>query len=226
MCSKRKAADALKIPHSPLQLLLKNRKKVFIAGGVRKRHRSGNNPEVEAALARLIHTMREKNAPLSGPIVKAKALEFAQLTDKPDLKVSEGWFYRFMRKNNLCTKRLHGEGSPADEVSRKEWLDEIWPQLREEFPDDVWNADESRIFFRPLPTTTLTFQDDTRRGGKLSKEGITVLFCCPMSGNKGPPLVIGKAKSPLCFKNKKVPPDYVANGKGLDDKRPIYRVAK
>ncbi len=159
--------------------------------------------------------MRGKNAPLSGPIVKAKALEFAKLLEKPDFKACEGWLYRFMKRNNLKTKRLHGEGNAADEVSRSEWLKEIWPQLREEYPndEDIWNADESGMFFRALPTTTLTFKEDTKCGGKVSKERIRALFCCSLSGEKKTPLIVGKSKSPRCCKNKKIPVDYEANEK-------------
>jgi hypothetical protein len=40
--------------------------------------------------------------------------------------------------------------------------------------------------------------------GKLSKERITVLFCCSMKGEKSRPVLIGNAKKSRCFKNKNI----------------------
>ena len=37
------------------------------------------------------------------------------------------------------------------------------------------------------------------------------MFCCSAIGEKQPPIVIGKAKSQICFKNYKLPLEYFGN---------------
>ncbi|KAF9756145.1 Tigger transposable element-derived protein 4 [Nosema granulosis] len=48
---------------------------------------------------------------------------------------------------------------------------------------------------------TYTFSDKDKANGKFSKERITVLFAVGKSGKKLKPLIIGKSKTPRCFKN-------------------------
>ena len=60
-------------------------------------------------------------------------------------------------------------------------------------PEDVYNADESGLFFRALPNRTLALNSEKCAGSKLSKERLTILFCVNMLGEKEKLLVIGKA---------------------------------
>ena len=45
--------------------------------------------------------------------------------------------------------------------------------------EQIYNADESGLFYRMLPNTMLTQQNDARKeeGFKLAKDRVTVLFC-------------------------------------------------
>ena len=68
--------------------------------------------------------------------------------------------------------------------------------LLHEFPPvDIFNADETGLFWKLLPDHTLTFKEDAR-GGKKSKEHITVLVGASMKGEKLSLLVIGKSARP------------------------------
>ena len=66
---------------------------------------------------------------------------------------------------------------------------------------DVFNVDETGLFWRLLPDKTLAFKHEKCHGGKKSKERITAMVCTNMDGSeKWPLLVIGKFKNPRCFK--------------------------
>lgn len=80
-------------------------------------------------------------------------------------------------------------------------------------PRDVYNADETGLYYRLTPDRTHTFNTDKVRGGKKSKERLTLLLCANMDGSDKKRLfVIGKAKTPRCFKNvRHLPVDYDAN---------------
>ena len=67
-------------------------------------------------------------------------------------------------------------------------------------PEDVYNADETGLFFRMTPDQTLATQ--AVKGKKKDKARITVLLCTNATGtDKLKPLVIGKSAKPRCFKN-------------------------
>jgi hypothetical protein len=77
---------------------------------------------------------------------------------------------------------------------------------------DIYNADETSLFFSLQPSKTFTFQDFCHDGIK-SKQWVTVFLACNADGSdKLSPLVIGKYKNPCCFKNvKRLPTKYEAN---------------
>lgn len=76
--------------------------------------------------------------------------------------------------------------------------------LKDYSPDQIYNADETGLFFRLMPDKTFEFKDKKCDGGKQSKDRLTALVCSNMSGNdKLPLLIIGKSLNPLCFKNVK-----------------------
>ncbi|GBL87092.1 hypothetical protein AVEN_218783-1 [Araneus ventricosus] len=63
---------------------------------------------------------------------------------------------------------------------------------------DIFNADETGLFYRVLPDKTLY---EKCSGGKISKERLTLLLCYNLLGDFETPVVIGKTKKPKCFKN-------------------------
>ena len=124
--------------------------------------------------------------------MKEKAGELAAKLRKSDFKATDGSFSRLKKREGLQQKKLHGEGQSADFVSREEWLENQWPTIRDGYFDEkIWNADESGIFYRALPDSTLTFRHDSAKGSKKMKDRFTALFCCSMTGEKRKILVIG-----------------------------------
>ena len=87
------------------------------------------------------------------------------------------------------------------------------PILSRYNPNDVFNADETGLYWRMLPDKTHTFKGEPCTGTKMSKERVTVLVCANMTGTeKSPLLTIGKFKKPRCFRGVLVlPTEYEAN---------------
>jgi len=68
--------------------------------------------------------------------------------------------------------------------------------------EDVFNMDETGLFYHLMTDKTLSFKGEKCSGGKLSKERLSVALCANMSGTeKMEPIVIGKYEKPRCFKN-------------------------
>ncbi|KAL8590354.1 hypothetical protein ACOMHN_006470 [Nucella lapillus] len=109
---------------------------------------------------------------------------------------------------------MSGERASVDETETDKWVEEVLlPTLEKYEEKDVFNLDETGLFWRLLPDKTFTFKNEKCRGQKKSKDSVTVLLCCNMDGSeKRRPLVIGKFANPRCFKNvKRLPVDYKSN---------------
>ena len=64
-------------------------------------------------------------------------------------------------------------------------------------PHDVYNADETGLFFNMLPDRTLACKGESCHGGKHSKNRLTVLLCVNRDGSdKQMQIVTGKSPKP------------------------------
>ena len=96
------------------------------------------------------------------------------------------------------------------------WRTVTLPTLLEGYEArNVFNVDETGLFFKLLPDKSLIFKNEPCHGGKQSKDRITVLVGSNSDGSeKLPLLIIGKSKNPRCFKNvKSLPVEYTSSKK-------------
>ncbi|GBO22848.1 Tigger transposable element-derived protein 4 [Araneus ventricosus] len=107
------------------------------------------------------------------------------------------WFRSARAKNiPIC-----GEEKSVNPNEVTDWIGKLKSLLKGYDDRDIFNADETGLFYRVLPDKTLCFKDEKCSSGKISKERLTILLCCNMLGDFETPVVIGKAKKPRCFKN-------------------------
>lgn len=52
------------------------------------------------------YAMREKLIPVSGPIIKEKALQLTATHAISDLRASNGWLHHFRQQNDIVFKQL------------------------------------------------------------------------------------------------------------------------
>lgn len=216
--SQRNAAAQLKISQPILCKILKKRVEIEDAAKknenlLTKRNRTGKDAQVESALKLWFANVREQDARVDGPLMRQKAEELANKMGKENFVATEGWFHRWKKRENIVYKRTHGEQKDADFKSAEHWIENEWTKIAGEFtPNDIFNADETGLYYRALPDHTYMFKKDNAKGCKTSKERITILCCANMSGDKEKLLVIGKSKNPRCFKSvKNLPVDYYSN---------------
>lgn len=189
-----------------------------------------DNEEMEDKLYKWFELQRSKCCPISMDIIKAKAKAiFTEMyPDKDDAAfvASNGWFGRFKRRHGLRFLSIAGEKLSAD-------LSPITPfihRLRAKIDDmgisenQLYNADESGLYFRMLPQKTyVASQEKSAPGRKTAKERLTFMLTANADGShKVRPLVIGKSKTPRCFKGFKNPLPY-ANSKSAWMTRVIFR---
>lgn len=209
--TKKQIASDFGIPMSTLSTWLKKSEEIkqkYLSGEMgsqRKKYRTAKFPEVEDALLKWFKNAREQNVAISGELMREKAKFFATSLGIAEnaFECSSGWLERFKGRHNIAFKKICGESKSVQENSDEmnEWKNKLSNLLNDYSPDQIYNADETGLFFRLLPDKTLEFKDVKCSGGKQSKERLTALVCANMSGNdKLPILVIGKSKNPRCFK--------------------------
>ena len=182
----------------------------------RKRLRAAAFEDVESALLKWFQLVRSQNIPVNGQLLREKAALFAEKLKHDNFQCSGGWLDRFKLRHGIVFREVCGEAAAVDDSTVTTWLEKtLPPMLSSYYPRDVFNADETGIFYRLLPDKTYCFKGDSCHGGKQSKERITAMVCANMDGSEKLPLmVIGKFEWPRSFKNvKTLPVDYKFNKK-------------
>nr|XP_022900859.1 tigger transposable element-derived protein 2-like [Onthophagus taurus] len=193
-----------------------------------------NNEEihVDAALAERLAQERSEGTPVSGPNIAAKAKVFFDLLElEGNFDASSGWLHRFKKRYGIREIGLHGEKLSGDQQAADEFQRDFEKFVMSEdlSPEQIYNADESGLFWKCLPTHTLAFESEHKAAGhKSSKERITILPCSNAAGtHKLKLLVIGKSKKPRSFKGTRadnLPVDYFNQKKRLDEPADFSRM--
>lgn len=182
----------------------------------RKTLHSAEYADLEKQLYTWFLNQRERNCPMSGPILKAKAKNlFKKMYPNKtpnEFRASQGWFTKFKRRYGIRILKVCGEILSSDTSKITSFIHTLRAKMREmEITNEqLYNADESGLFFRCLPDKTYVAAcEKTAQGRKIRKERFTFMLCANAEGShKLKPLVIGKAAKPRCFLNFKNPLDY------------------
>ena len=181
----------------------------------RKRKRIRKSEDVEEALLNWFSHAKSQKIPISGPLLREKANHLAEELGLTDFKASSGWIERWKDRHSIKFKKQPSEKKKEiDGFSADRWIAELWPNLIKDYqPRDIFNADETGLYWRAIPDDILSFKGAQASEAKVAKDQMTLLLGCNMDGSeKLEPLVIGKNKNPHCFKNvKMLPVSYEGN---------------
>ncbi|UYV80385.1 hypothetical protein LAZ67_19000038 [Cordylochernes scorpioides] len=215
----KKKSDIAKdfgIPRNTLSTYLKNKEKNLRSESEcdkgRKRLREPGNPDLDKCVLKWFIQARDKKIPVSGHLIRSKAEQFATEMRKTEFKASSGWLDGFKERNKISFKTICGESGAVNLQVAEQWKNNLRELIQDKDARDVFNVDETGLFFKCTPDKTLAFKHEKCHGGKLSKERVTLLVGANMDGSeKLPLLMIGKAANPRCFKNVKTKPVDYAN---------------
>lgn len=178
--SKTAIAKKHGIPNSTLSTFLKNENKTAAEFAKahdtsRKRAREPGFPELDEAVLNWFTDARSNNIKIDGLMITAKAENFAKKLGIPEFKASDGWLSNWKKRNEVTFKTECGESGSVDVESAAQWMLSLDPLLREYENRNIFNADETGLFFKCDPTKTLAFKSDPCFGGKRSKERVSIL---------------------------------------------------
>lgn len=76
-----------------------------------------------------------------------------------DFKASEGWLDNFKTRHSIKFRTEQGEAAAIDMEAVEDWqLNVLRDYLTKYSPDDVFNADETGLFWKVMPNKTMTFK--------------------------------------------------------------------
>ena len=150
---------------STISTILKEKEKIIKEyeenrAGERKRIKLSQYPLLEEAMSWWFKkTNANKNIVIDGPTIQGQAEKYATFFSYTDFKASSGWVENF-KKRNISFKTVVGEAGLVDNNVVDNWLKNILPKLIKGYnARDIFNADETALFFRALPTKTLTYKN-------------------------------------------------------------------
>ena len=122
----------------------------------------------------------------------------------PNFKASWSWVQRRTQRQNLASVILHGAGGSVNLEEAEERMATIRGLLQDFQPENIFNMEETGLFYRCLPNRSFVPAEQRRaaRGTKSMKvkERVTLVLACNATGSKKAPVAItGKAALPLCF---------------------------
>lgn len=163
--------------------------------------------QLDDVLYKWFSLVRSEGKPVTGPMIVEKAKCFGKDLGvaESECNYSDGWLRNFKYRHGIRRLDVTGETLSANQNSAEIYIEEFKKIINDNDLTDeqIYNADETGLLWRCLPTSTLAGEEEkSAKGFKKNKDRLTVLLCANASGNhRVTPFVIGKSKKPRAFKN-------------------------
>ena len=120
----------------------------------------------------------EKNIHVNGPLLQSQASEIAMKYNYDKFSASNGWLESFCDRHQIKMANLHGESAEVSDEVVHQWHLEL-PNITNGYTlRDIYNCDETSIFFRALPTKSYIAPEESHSGVKVSKERFRSTSLC------------------------------------------------
>ena len=126
-----------------------------------KRLRRAERENLEEALLKCFTIQRDRNFPVSRPMLQAKANEFDEKFEEKDFVCSNGLLDRWKKRNNISCGKIIGEAANVSATDMEIWKSQVWTDLTKEHEEkDIFNADAKGLFYKAVPDQTLKFKGE------------------------------------------------------------------
>ena len=152
--------------------------------------------------------MSAHHAAINDEMLLTKARQLGEQLGITDFSYSRGYLHRFKSRRGMKRKLYKGEADSADMTAVQTGREDLQRVLQDYDPEDIFNLDETGLFYRLGPNYTLATTKVS--GTKKSKDRITVALTSNATGTtKLKPFVISKVNRPRCFGKTYNPETYV-----------------
>ena len=173
--------------------------------------------DIEKVMVEFLRMARDRGLVVTGPMLRTLALEEAEKKGIADFSASEGWLSRVKQRHDIVGKALCGEAAAVDPILVADWKSVRLPEIIKDYKEsDVFNCDETGLFFLQSSNRSLNMPGDDAHGVKQDKKRLTLLLTASWMGEKEKPLMIWKSENPRALKGadkSKLPVTYRSQGK-------------
>ncbi|CAG8622367.1 33335_t:CDS:1 [Racocetra persica] len=157
----------LKLDRSTVSKILKNKSKWLMVtedqlSSTLFRHKQVKYLLLDQLMRIWVEQVTNSEMFLTELIIKEQATDFAKALNlgKDALKFSNGWVHKFKQRNNLRNIRLNEEANSAPLFSLSEYREKLHELIENYMLDNVFNTDETELFFRMAPDKNLHLDQD------------------------------------------------------------------
>ena len=130
---------------------------------------------------------------------------FAKQFGHDDWQANPSYIHRWTKRYGIVNKAVCGtKESATGKDQLEEWKETVlYPTLEAYGPQDIYNGNETALFYKCLPHRTYCKAGEKPAGSAKRKDRLTLLIITNMDGSDHRKLsVIGKAKNPHCLQKK------------------------
>lgn len=127
---------------------------------------------------------------ISGPILQAKAHSIAEVMYHK-FAASNGWLEYFCKRHNIMFKSVSSESAEVSEETVENWKERLKYLCKDYKLEDIFNFDQTGLFFRATPRKSLMYKSDDTKEKKTEKEKLTIALYVNAIGEKLKLIVIG-----------------------------------
>jgi hypothetical protein len=179
--------------------------------------RSSDYPDVEEAIVLWIRQMRDKKINLNSDLILDKAREFAQTMGYKNFIGSNRFIDGLKKRNNINWIKMSGESDSVNPLVVQNWSKKLKKEVQGFDEKDVFNLDETSLFYKLLPNKTYAFGKESKFGRKQRKDRITVVLLCNTNGSYREAIIIGKSAKPRALRGIQSPIDYYSQSNAWMD---------
>ncbi|GBM94538.1 Jerky -like [Araneus ventricosus] len=129
----------------------------------------------------------EKECQYSGIIIQQKSLNFnSKLGGRKEFQASSGWLEKFKNCHGIRQLSIVEENLSSDIEVGKSFIAELQDLILKGklTADQIYNCDETGLYWRTLPTKTLATENEAVAPGRKKMKGrATILGCANASGS-------------------------------------------
>ena len=144
--SSRKIAKVFNCGRTQIQGIFKKRDTILSeyeanAPASRKCHRGTEFSDVNEAMYRWYSLARQRNVPVSGPMLQEEARVIAVQMGHHQFKASNGWLESFKKRHNIRQFTISGEAAHVSEETVEGWHERVQSFMVGYKAEDVWNEE-------------------------------------------------------------------------------------
>lgn len=134
----------------------------------RRRMRTAQYDDIDKATLSWLEDVRSKNIPVTGPLLRERALHYAGELGHEDFRASEGWLARFRNRYGVrarapCEEHAESNDAPPPKLTKaNEWTEATIKSIiaGDITPQDVFNVAEAALVYQMLSERSSSSKTD------------------------------------------------------------------